>query len=75
METKKVWGVLCYATGGGHPALTLYETQAEAETEFRRLNDSEDWVAEVKQYTVVPDAFPESEKYPIQLRPAELFSR
>ena len=75
METKRVWGVMCWAIGGGHPALTLYETEEEAEKEVRRLNDSEDWVAELKPYQVTPDAFPESETYPIQLRPAELFSR
>jgi len=72
---KSVWGVLCYAIGGGHPALTLYETQAEADAEARRLNDSDDWVAEVKPYQIEPDAFPESEKYPIQMRPAELFRK
>jgi len=37
--------------------------------------DSEDWVAEVKPYQVAPDAFPESEKYPIQMRTAELLDR
>lgn len=72
---KMVWGVTCYAIGGGHPALTLYETQAEAETEARRLNDKEDWVASVKEYFVEPDAFPDSEKYPISMRPAELFEK
>ncbi len=75
MEIKRVWGVMCWALSGGHPALTLYETEDEAEKEARRLNDSEDWVAEVKPYQVAPDAFPESETYPIQLRPAELSSR
>lgn len=69
---KQVWGVLCYAIGGGHPALTLYESQSEAEAEARKLNDSDDWTAEVKEYKLAPDAFPDSEKFPIGLRPADL---
>jgi hypothetical protein len=74
-EMKQVWGVLAYAIGGGFPALTLYETENEAQKEARRLNDSEDWTAEVKEYKVAPDAFPESETYPISMRPAELVDR
>jgi hypothetical protein len=32
----QMWGVLLYAIGGGHPALTLFKTKEEAEADARR---------------------------------------
>lgn len=69
-----MWGVLLYAIGGGHPALTLFKTKEEAEADARRWNDKEDWVASVKEYQVAPDVFT-SEPYPYELRPAALVDR
>lgn len=69
-----MWGVMLWAIGGGFPALTLYNTQAEAETVARKYNDKDDWVAEVKPYQVAPGVF-ENEGYPIVLRPAQLMDR
>jgi hypothetical protein len=69
-QPKQVcWAVKCWAIGGGHPAMTLYRTQSEAEAEWRRLDASDDWTAEPpKRYEIEPGAIPDSETWPLELR-------
>lgn len=70
----QMWGVLLYAIGGGHPALTLFKTKAEAEADAQRWNFKEDWVASVKEYQVADGLF-DDEPYLVVLRPAQLMER
>ena len=73
-QQTKMWGVMLYALGGGHPALTLFKTKEEAEADARRWNQKEDWVASVEEYEVAPGLF-DGEPYPVELRPAQLMDR
>ena len=70
METKQVYGVLCHCIGGGLPALTLYDSLDQAAAEYQRLDDSEDWTAEISRFDVEEGLF---DRFPVEMRPAGVF--